>query len=1592
MANIASLDLWPERRNQSLCHLSGRYLRAIYPWSPIEGDRPKEKKESPEPKGKKKKKKKKSKDEKKSEKKEEKKERKEKKRKSSSSSEEELDVTDGRKPRQAGQKVYQDLFAGAGLDRREKVRSRVMRRARRFTKKKEEKTSTSGSTTSGSGTEGDDVGNEESIFAETNKLRRVSESFPESLSCQTLTQMRMALLQEIGHEDRKGSLKDITLPYYRQQLMKRCSGPVGRELLTLAAGMDALLRSQPARCMDLLSQRFKSIEAGLSGSHWTVAQRLELSTRHHHTHPQCGADGSPQGSLQRSKTALGSVTARRTRTWRPWGAKGFWRRQRRRQERKRRRQAARKGGEAGPQEEGRRNSEGVRRGESSGVDAPGESSGVGAPGKGIEDRQKTGVASPDPNSKDALAAFFNNYDGGWALAPRDTPSMWQASQLKQSALKLSGPAVDSPPPAPAPLMAGAETSWSEKKNGAYEILEGRQLVSCGLLLQQKLLEVLPLRSKSTGSRSSAAIFPLPTSSSVYAALQPTMTVDEMSWLSCLCVSLNSFWGEDLLCDVVPRGGRLECLQGLMVEVQRFCKMSAVVERFDWDDFFNVRSIDYRGEEVKTARWFSWQNVSPAFPKEIGSVPLDEVCVLGSRHYVQNFDLYLKPPSERKITKNPRVMVHDSQWGEVCKGLVDTGVCCWILEEDVFDSGKGPLLNGMFGVSKEEWTDDGTEIFRLIMNLIPLNDLCMPMNGDVQTLPSWGGMSPFFLQPGENLLVSSEDVKCFFYTMKVPECWIKYLAFNKLVPADVLPPDLKHSRVYIASRVLPMGFLNSISLAQHVHRNLVLWSRDEAGVKHPNHPDWELRKDLPFTVSNPNWRVYLDNYDLLERVQATDMVDMAGSCPAGVLALRQEYSVWSVPRNEKKAVQRSALCEVQGATIDGVSGVAYPKESKLAKYFAIAFNLSQQRSSSQKQWQVACGGLVYFSMFRRQLLGSLNQVWTHIEDFNSPGNHFRLNPQDCNLELLRFLGMLPCARMDFRLDVHPQVTCSDASTSGGGACVSTRLTDLGKRVAQGQLRGQVAEAVPGSAILSIGLFDGIGALRVALETMGVQVLGHVSVEQNPAAQRVVESHYPGTVTVPDVAMIDEDMVRKWGTMFSQACLVILGAGPPCQGVSGLNADRKGAVRDARSSLFTHVHRVRALLRKVSVWCPVHTLMESVRSMDEVDRRTMSEGFGGEPISCDAGEMTWCHRPRLYWLTWEICPMDGAAFRDEVGGVQTLSLQAEQDLSQVTRAGWLKMDPTSSFPTFTTSRPRASPGRHPAGIKQCTPEEAGRWQSDQHRFPPYQYRRDHCLVNKKNELRLPDVAERELMLGFPLHYTAPCAGKSQQSGVAYNDTRLTLLGNSWSVPVVSWLLNQLLSRLGLCPLMSPQDIMDSLAPGASVSCQGRLQRLPLNPFPISETGSDYDLAFKLSNLVSIKGEDIMLTTPSSQMCKFHRLRASVPGKLWKWGIVAGWKWSLGQEHINSLELRAILTTLKWRIEHRRHFSTRLLHLTDSQVCLRALSRGRSSSRKLRRTMARINSLVLAANVQPLWGYIDTHQNPADKPSRWGRRVRTKFRHAA
>lgn len=155
------------------------------------------------------------------------------------------------------------------------------------------------------------------------------------------------------------------------------------------------------------------------------------------------------------------------------------------------------------------------------------------------------------------------------------------------------------------------------------------------------------------------------------------------------------------------------------------------------------------------------------------------------------------------------------------------------------------------------------------------------------------------------------------------------------------------------------------------------------------------------------------------------------------------------------------------------------------------------------------------------------------------------------------------------------------------------------------------------------------------------------------------------------------------------------------MSGLNSDRKGALRDARSCLFSHVPRVEQLLRRFFRWCPVYRLAESVASMDVRDCEVMNEAYEGHPWLVDAGGVSLARRPRLYWFNWEPLERAGASRvmdeRHRLPLAGRLQLQAQVDEKDFLEPGWRRVASHQVLPTFTTSRPSPVPGRKPAGLE-------------------------------------------------------------------------------------------------------------------------------------------------------------------------------------------------------------------------------------------------------------------------------------------------------
>ena len=505
---------------------------------------------------------------------------------------------------------------------------------------------------------------------------------------------------------------------------------------------------------------------------------------------------------------------------------------------------------------------------------------------------------------------------------------------------------------------GIGQGLEREKKGVLAFAEGGGFGEVACWILSRMEGCFSRRCKTTPT---GRIFPLPSSISALQVIFPDLVSPLFEILRLLVLALNSLNDEGL-----DASSKVSPFQRKVLDYLKDCAVRINSWDFNfspatWEAFFKVKGIDYKGDEVQTAQFISWKSIEPALPQEVGTVKLEDVVERGCRDYVLDFEKYLVEPGEQTHCRPPRVMVAPEEWEGVCKGLLERGICVRIHEDEIHRIDGELLLNGLFGVSKHEFVGS-TEIMRIIMNLIPLNGICRDLAGDIATLPSWAGMTPLHLMPDEQLVISSEDVRCFFYLFQVPEAWRKYLAFNRPLPASCSGP--KAGNYYLASAVLPMGFKNSVSIAQHIHRNILKGALSRVGSVGA---ESEIRKDRPFPCGDSLHRIYLDNFDELKKVNRSLAGVIEGQVSPLALGLREEYMFLGVPRHPKKSVAQSSLAEVQGALVDGVSGLVVPKPEKLLKYCQLACLLLSEGRGNQKQLQVVGGGLVYLAMFRRPLL-------------------------------------------------------------------------------------------------------------------------------------------------------------------------------------------------------------------------------------------------------------------------------------------------------------------------------------------------------------------------------------------------------------------------------------------------------------------------------------------------------------------------------------------------------------------------------------------------------------------------------------------------
>jgi len=1008
--------------------------------------------------------------------------------------------------------------------------------------------------------------------------------------------------------------------------------------------------------------------------------------------------------------------------------------------------------------------------------------------------------------------------------------------------------------------------------------------------------------------------------------------------------------------------QVECVRRLHVLIDAFIgDGEAMTPNRDWAEILSASRMSYDGDVVAKAQELTLEQVLPALPPLGigGSVDALELCDGGLRDLLLDPSLSVRPRSEwpARLTK-ARMRIQPAAWLELGPELVKRGICTTLKAEQLVTHNGDKLLNGVFGVGKKKWvtsakTGKQVEVLRLIVNMVPSNELQVPIVADTGTLPHFGQWMGIELLDDEILTWSSEDINCAFYVFRIPPGWNPWFALGWPIPGRLLGLDTDEE-LYLSLSVIPMGWCSAVGICQKLLRTLVMRTQPRGGGLPA---ESEVRKDrrLP---ANQYQRVmafhqeYIDNWDAGVVQKAAAPI----SSSQWQEAVQGAYAWNGVPRAGDKSTH-GVVGKTLGADILGKRGWLGPGEERNLDLADGTFYLLRQEAPHRKEVAMMNGRWIFGYQFRRPLMGGMMNVWDVVNGKVKPWNRISA----IAVEFMMALAGLPFMGHDLRARVDPLVTCSDASETGAGVCQSAGVSEAGRiRVGVGR---QAAAGSRCNGLLVIETFGGMSGGRRAVEICGVTPTMHLHYEVEETALRVSSCNYPDAQQLGDVHAITADSLRKAVHDGPAVTHVLHFTGPPCQNVSGLNPSG-GGVSGSKSKLVCLVPEVRAAICEAFPEAKKATLMEMVASLMREDQEVYDKVNGSTPYRVCPSKHNWLRRPRLFWLDWELPD----AVVEDVGNDRWLQVPMRGERMPMRR--WLKrgcrpVDPAPTFPTFVRCTERKAPPFRPAGISVLKKHELARYARFKYCYPPYQFQDKYMIRFPSGEMKPPDAVMREVLMGYPKDYTHAAFSSTQrrQDPGGWERARCSLLGNTFHAGVVAYLISPLLVEWGL--MSAPLTVNYVADPG--------------NFQEVMEACSEVDLELVRYYLVRQNHRGGAVTWLSERGEGEVVIPQGIDPREWRWRDTISTRWKLEGEHINVLECRAVVLMLRQRLRDPTQLGVRFLHLVDSRVCLGMIAKGRTSSLRLRRVLGKVNALLIAGQCGMTLGFCRTHLNPSDRPSR-------------
>jgi len=147
---------------------------------------------------------------------------------------------------------------------------------------------------------------------------------------------------------------------------------------------------------------------------------------------------------------------------------------------------------------------------------------------------------------------------------------------------------------------------------------------------------------------------------------------------------------------------------------------------------------------------------------------------------------------------------------------------------------------------------------------------------------------------------------------------------------------------------------------------------------------------------------------------------------------------------------------------------------------------------------------------------------------------------------------------------------------------------------------------------LSCFDGMSCMQIALDKLKIPVNKYFASEIDKYAMKVTQANFPNTIQVGNIEFVTKEMLNNK--------IDILVGGSPCQGFSF--AGKQLNFEDPRSKLFFEFVRLKRELK------PKYFLLENVRMKKEY-QDIISSYLGVEPIMINSSLVSAQNRVRLYW---------------------------------------------------------------------------------------------------------------------------------------------------------------------------------------------------------------------------------------------------------------------------------------------------------------------------------------------------------------------------